>query len=275
MRSSSISSDEKNTEQLQQTSLPVQIPANTDDIYLLGFSPSDLQNTIQQLLVPEGYEIGPVIWEDAESDVVVHLDKLRFAIKPGLILFELTLEADGTGLLPMVISFKIGNDANTASLTISTEHLPRGEQLMAHRWGEIVQEHLWFALLEAGKQLKANKFAGTAIQISGIYTDGKKIFYLYSEPVTVDDIETYANAVEAGDVPARDDSSPLVPVNLETPATEVPDDDPIHNDPPTSIPLPTLVQLWSEWLALLRQTLRFTKKLAWVVVKLSKKIKKK
>ena len=116
MRSSSISSDEKSTEQL-----------HTDDIFLLSFSPSDLQNKIQQLLVPTGYEIGPVIWEDAEPDVVVHIDKLRFAVKPGLILFELTLEADGTGLVPMVIPFKIGSDANTASLIISTEHLPRGE----------------------------------------------------------------------------------------------------------------------------------------------------
>lgn len=285
MRSSSVSSDQKSTEQLQQTPLPaktsvvhtssVQIPANTDDIFLLSFSPSDLQKTIQTLLVPTGYEIGPVIWEDAESDVVVHLDKLRFALKPGLILFELTLEADGTGLVPMVIPFKIGNDANTASLIISTEHLPRGEQLMAHRWGEIVQEHLWFALLEAGEQLKAAKFTDAAIKISGIYTDGESVFYLYSEPVTADDIDAYAKAIKAGDIPPRDESLPPTPVNLEPPTTGPPDDAPPYNCDHPNEPLPVLGQLWREWIALLRQTLCFAKKLAWVVVQLSKKFKKK
>lgn len=275
MDSYPISSDEKNTEQLQQSSLSVQIPANTDDIFLLSFSPSNLQNTIQQLLIPADYDIGPVIWEDSESDVVVHIDKLRLAAKPGLILFEITLEADGTGLVPMVIPFKIGSDVNTASLIISTEHLPRGERLMAHRWGEIVQEHLWFALLEAGEQLKSTKFVDTAIQISGIYTDGKKIFYLYSEPVTVDEINEYAKAVKAGDVPPRDKSNPLAPVNLDPTNTEPSDTPPLHDCGPPKTQHPILVQLWREWIALLRQTLRFAKKLAWVVVQLSKKIKKK
>ena len=264
MRSSSVSSDQKST-----------VQPHTDDIFLLGFSPSDLQSKIQALLTPSGYDIGPVIWEDAESDVVVHLDKLRFAVKPGLVLFELTLEADGTGLVPMVIPFKIGRDANSASLIISTEHLPRGEQLMAHRWGEIVQDHLWFALLEAGEQLKAAKFEDAIIKISGIYTDGKSVFYLYSEPVTVDEIDAYAKAVEAGDIPPRDESTPPTPINLEPSTTEPPDGEPPHDCDLAKEPLPALEQLWHEWLALLRQTLCFAKKLAWAVVQLSKKFKKK
>lgn len=280
MRSTPFSSDEQNTEPLQQPlqakkTLSDQIPSNSDDIFLLSFSLNNLQQTIQRLLIPEGYDIGPVIWEDAESEVVAHLDKLRFAIKPGLILFEITLEADGTGLVPMIVPFKIGHDVNSASLIISTERLPRGEPLMTHRWGEIVQEHLWFALLEAGERLKSAKFANTAIQISGIYTDGKKISYLYSEPVTVNEIESYAKDIKAGKIPPKDEAPPLKPVELERPSTDPDDGSPFDDGDPSNDLPPNFSQLWREWGALFKQTTRFAKKLAWAAADLSKKLKKK
>jgi len=266
----------------------VPVSNSTDDVFQLDFSPSKLQQRIQQLLVPANHNIGPVIWEDSESDVIVHVDTLRFAIKPGLALFEIHLEADGIGLVPMIVPFTIGRNVTSASLVISTEHLPRGEQIMTHRWGEIVQEHLWYALLEAGEQLKndqlkniqdKNQAAQTqAIQISGIYSDGKSISYLYSEPVSVEEIKVYAKAINDGLIPPRNDNVSLSPVHLdcssEPPASN--DEDTCKTQPPTpQDPLPVLIQLWREWLALIRQTLRFTKKLAWVVVQLSKNIKKK
>lgn len=263
---------DKNTAKQQHHSQV--IPLNTDDLFLLSFPSDQLRNKIQQLLVPEGHEIGPVIWEDGESDVIVHIDKLRLAIKPSLILFEVHLEADNIGLVPLVIPFKIGNSADTASLIISTEHLPRGNQLMAHRWGEIVQEHLWFALLEAGEQFKTSRFPDTAIKISGLYTDGKQVSYLYSEPVSVTEIEAYAKAIEAGEIPPKEESTPPSPINLDPPSPETPDCDPPHDCQPPQEQLSVLLQLWREWLALIRQTLRFSKKLAWVVIQISKKFKK-
>ena len=163
----------------------VPVSNSTDDVFQLDFSPRKLQQRIQQLLVPANHSIGPVIWEDSESDVIVHVDTLRFAIKPGLALFEIHLEADGIGLVPMIVPFTIGRNVTSASLIISTEHLPRGEQLMTHRWGEIVQEHLWYALLEAGEQSKDDHLKNTqdkkqdskirGIQISRMYSKGKSI----------------------------------------------------------------------------------------------------
>ena len=266
----------------------VQVSSSTDDVFQLDFSPSKLQQRIQQLLVPANHSIGPVIWEDSESEVIVHVDTLRFAIKPGLALFEIHLEADGTGLVPMIVPFTTGRDVASASLIISTEHLPRGEQLMTHRWGEIVQEHLWFALLEAGEQLKNEQLKNiqdknqaaqvSAIQISGIYSNGKSISYLYSEPVSVEEINVYAKAINDGLVPPKSDSETLSPIHLDCSSEQPPsnDEEPCETEHPTQpVPLPILIQLWREWLALIRQTLRFTKKLAWVVVQLSKKIKKK
>jgi len=253
-------------------------PTNTDDIYQLSFSSQDLVAKIRSLLTPTGYDIGSVIWEDGESEVVVHLGKMRLALKPGLALFEVHLEADGTGIIPLVIPFKIGSNATSASLIISTEHLPRGERLMAHHWGEIVQEHVWFALLEAGEQFKTEKYPQATIQISGIFSDGKQLSYLYSDPVTVDDIKAYVKAVEDNGVPPKDDNPPA-PIVLDhaptDPTCSEPPSEPPHAEPPApTAPASVLIQLWHEWLALILQTFRFAKKLAWVVVQISKKIKK-
>ncbi len=263
----------------------VQIPNSTDDVFQLDFSPSKLQQRIQQLLVPANHNIGPVIWEDSESDVIVHIDTLRFAIKPGLALFEIHLEADDIGLVPMIVPFTIGRNVTSASLTVSTEHLPRGEQLMTHRWGEIVQEHLWYALLEAGEQLKNDQLKNirdknqaaqiSGIQISGIYSNGKSISYLYSEPVSVEEIKVYAKAIDDGLIPPKDDNEILSPVHLDCSSDQGPPDDETCESEPPAPQLPILIQLWREWLALIRQTLRFAKKLAWVAVQISKKLKKK
>jgi len=271
MGPSPVLADKNDTKQQPNSQV---IPLNTDDLFLLSFSSEQLRNKIQQLLVPEGHPVGPVIWEDGESDVIVHVDKLRLAIKPSLALFEVHLEADNVGLVTLVIPFKIGKSADTASLIISTEHLPRGNPLMAHRWGEIVQEHLWFALLEAGEQFKASQFPDTSIQICGLYTDGKQISYLYSEPVSATEIQEYAKAIEAGEIPPKEESTAPSPINLDPPSPETPDCDPPHDCQPAQEQLSVLLQLWREWLALIRQTLRFSKKLAWVVVQISKKLKK-
>lgn len=266
----------------------VPVSNSTDDVFQLDYSPLKLQQRIQQLLVPANHDIGPVVWEDSESEVIVHVDTLRFAIKSGLALFEIHLEADGIGLVPMIVPFTIGRDATSASLIISTEHLPRGEQLMTHRWGEIVQEHLWYALLEAGEQLKNDQLKNIedkiqaaqthAIKISGIYSNGKTISYLYSEPVSVEEINVYAKAINNGLIPPKNDNDLLSPIHLDCSSEQPPSNDEGSCDtyPPTHPdPLPVLIQLWREWIALIRQTLRFTKKLAWAVVQLSKNIKKK
>ncbi|MCF6281803.1 MAG: hypothetical protein L3J28_06250 [Candidatus Polarisedimenticolaceae bacterium] len=228
----------------------VQIPANSDDLFKLAISTRALQKKMQQLLAPQEHKAGPVIWQDGESEVIVHLDKLRLAIKPGLVLFEIQLEADNLGLVPMVVPFRIGNDIKSASLTITTEHLPRGDSLMTHRWGEIVQEHLWFALLEAGEQIKQEQFTESTIQISGLYSDGEQISYIYSEPVTTDEIKHYVAAIENGDIPSLADAPPPTPIDLDPPPK-----------PPEKEPSPSFfMALWLKFLAFICQLFSFLKK---------------
>jgi hypothetical protein len=249
MNSSPTLADQEQTKQPHHRP-SVQIPANSDDLFKLAISAGVLQKKIQQLLAPQTDKAGPVIWQDGESEVIVHLDKLRFAIKPGLVLFEIQLEADNLGVVPMVVPFRIGNDIKSASLILTTEHLPRGDSLMTHRWGEIVQEHLWFALLEAGEQIKQEQFAESTIQISGLYSDGKQISYIYSEPVTTDEIKHYVAAIEQGDIPPLADAPPPTPIDLNPPPK-----------PPEKEPAPSfLMALWLKFLAFICWLFSFLKK---------------
>lgn len=59
------------------------------------------------------------------------------------------LECDQTGRTPLVVAFALGSDASTgAALVAVTEAFPRGNPLLAARWGAVVRNAAWSALLQ-------------------------------------------------------------------------------------------------------------------------------
>ena len=89
---------------------------------------------------------GQVIWVDAGNEVVVHLDSLKTHIADGLLLVSVDFECDQTGRTPLIVAFGMNHGADAAGLFMTTDAYPRGNGLLASRWGAIYQNAVWAAL---------------------------------------------------------------------------------------------------------------------------------
>jgi hypothetical protein len=99
-------------------------------------------------ILPKGFGTpGPVVWTDGADEVLVHLPSLRVALRDKLVAVSLDLESDQTGRETLVMPFSVGGARDLAGLVAATESLPRGDGLLVGRWGRIVQDAVWSALL--------------------------------------------------------------------------------------------------------------------------------
>jgi hypothetical protein len=89
---------------------------------------------------------GQVIWLDAGSEVMVHLDSTKTHIGDGQLLVSVDFECDQTGRTPLIAAFGMNRGSDAAGLFCTTDALPRGNGLLAARWGRIYQDALWAAL---------------------------------------------------------------------------------------------------------------------------------
>jgi hypothetical protein len=87
-----------------------------------------------------------VVWVDHGDEVLVHLDSLTTQIVNQAVLVSIDLECDQTGRTPLVVAFSLGTDAQ-GGLIASTDEFPRGNGVLAARWGSAVQTAAWSALL--------------------------------------------------------------------------------------------------------------------------------
>src|ERR1700680_1416751 len=88
-----------------------------------------------------------VVWVDHGDEVLAHLDSLETRVVSGKLLVSLDLETDQTGRTPLVVAFALGGANDPAGLVAVTEPFPRGNALLASRWGEAVQAAIWSGLL--------------------------------------------------------------------------------------------------------------------------------
>jgi hypothetical protein len=89
---------------------------------------------------------GAVVWVDAGSEVAVYLDSAKTKIADGLLLVSVDFECDQTGRTPLVVALAMNKGIDSAGLFATTDELPRGNGLLAARWGKIFQEAVWAAL---------------------------------------------------------------------------------------------------------------------------------
>lgn len=113
-----------------------------------------------------------VIWQDGDSEVLVHLDKTETVMFPGLVLVALTLEADETGPGQLIVPFAVGHPDGPAGLLAVTEARPRGPAALADRWGEAATAAAWLALLDVthGMALQSGTDTAGARLIPGAIT---------------------------------------------------------------------------------------------------------
>jgi hypothetical protein len=97
---------------------------------------------------PSGPPSAPpsVVWVDGGDEVLVHLDSVVTQIVGTTVLVSIDLETDQTGRTPLVVAFAL-DPADGPGLIAATDQLPRGNGLLAARWGAAVRNAAWAALL--------------------------------------------------------------------------------------------------------------------------------
>lgn len=133
----------------------------------------------------------PVLWHDAESELLVRPADTRVRLAPGFLLVELRVACDQVPDDRLVLPFRIGRSPNEAAAVAVSEALPRGNALLASRWGAIATPVVWHAVLRAGHALLARRKLARPMVVAGVYTLGKVLSFLVTEPVRAADIRTY------------------------------------------------------------------------------------
>ena len=87
-----------------------------------------------------------VVWVDHGDEVLVHLDSLTTQIVNQAVLVSIDLECDQTGRTPLVVALSLATTAQ-GGLIATTDQFPRGNGLLAARWGSAVQSAVWSALI--------------------------------------------------------------------------------------------------------------------------------
>jgi hypothetical protein len=87
-----------------------------------------------------------VVWVDHGDEVLVHLDSTATQIAGQSLLVSIDLECDQTRRTPLVVAFALPAD-EASGLVLATDEYPRGNGLLAARWGPAVQSAAWSALL--------------------------------------------------------------------------------------------------------------------------------
>jgi hypothetical protein len=93
-----------------------------------------------------------VVWVERGDEVVVHCDSVKVAIHGGALLVSIDLECDQTGRQPLIVTLSLGGTGDAAGLIAMTDELPRGDGVLAARWGAAVQHAVWGALIELARQ---------------------------------------------------------------------------------------------------------------------------
>ncbi len=139
---------------------PPKVPDNLDAKLLaaalalrLAGSPADGSATQPPASLPA------VVWVDRGDEVLVHLDSLRVKIPDRLLLVSIDLETDQTGRTPLIAAYAVGAPNDPAGLVAVTDEFPRGNGLLASRWGQVLQDAVWAGLLSVATDHARARFA--------------------------------------------------------------------------------------------------------------------
>ena len=138
-----------------------------------------------------------VVWVDRGDEVIVHLDNLRAKTADRVLLLSVDLETVQTGRTPLICVFAVGNDKDPAGLVAVTDELPRGNGVLAARWGKILQEALWSSLLA----ISADHAAGTKATAIGIsVTAGSLALHTSPTPIRLGTAVNLSNRANLDEV---------------------------------------------------------------------------
>jgi hypothetical protein len=101
---------------------------------------------------PSSSPLSEVVWVENGDEVLVHLDSTKVQILPRTVLVSVDLETDQTGRQPLVVVLSLGDGTDNAGLIGTTDEIPRGNGLLAARWGHALQASVWATLMQMAQE---------------------------------------------------------------------------------------------------------------------------
>ena len=169
--------------------------------FIINLSLKQLTQALRRQLTPTANQDTPVIWSDGDSEIIVYPSQLRISLQPGLVLIKLPVATDQTGKDSLVVPFSVGKSPDDATLVALTESVPRGNPLLASRWGYPVQEALWQTLLQVGQGELVKRPVAANMTLSGLFANEMELAYVVTRPFTATEISDYYDAISPEDPP--------------------------------------------------------------------------
>ena len=91
---------------------------------------------------------GAVVWAQGGCEVIVHLEGLSVACEAGLIDVTVELQTRESGRHPLVVSLATADPEQAPSMLALADPRPHGHPGLAARWGGILQDAIWGAVVE-------------------------------------------------------------------------------------------------------------------------------
>jgi hypothetical protein len=105
-----------------------------------------------QDLPANGRQGRSVLWDDAGDQALLHLDSLVVKLIKRFVVVSLELETDQSGRAPLIVTIALGSTQDGAGLIGTSDEQVRGHPLLAARWGSILRQTIWAALLGTARQ---------------------------------------------------------------------------------------------------------------------------
>ncbi len=121
-----------------------------------------------------------VVWVDGGDEVLVHLASTTTQIVGQTVLVSIELECDQTGRTPLVVAFALPS-SEEGGLVLATDEYPRGNGLLASRWGQAVRAAAWSAMLT----LASDHAAERELAPRGLTVNGGHLHLIAGQPLTI------------------------------------------------------------------------------------------
>lgn len=134
-----------------------------------------VQQALARGLAGSDDERDAIIWVRDGDEVVLWLDSLRVRIEPGVVRIRVDLETDQTGRASQDIAIAVAAPSQPPSLLAVSDEVPSGDDRLAARWGQTLQDALWGELLALADALAGDHATGLAAD------DGALVVHLPSD----------------------------------------------------------------------------------------------
>ena len=88
-----------------------------------------------------------IVWDDSGDQALVHLGSVVVRLVANSFVVSVDLETEQTGRAPLIVVLAFGTERDPAGLVATTDALPRGDAMLAARWGRVLQQTVWAALI--------------------------------------------------------------------------------------------------------------------------------